>query len=75
MTKTDLYVFQWISDLGGADTRLKELLILLKDEYNITCIPNDEFRLGEKHNTDFLDHYGIKYCMPKDLPENMEVID
>jgi glycosyltransferase involved in cell wall biosynthesis len=70
--KTDLYVFQWISDLGGADTRLKELLILLKDDFNITCIPNDEFRLKEKHNTDFLDNLGIKYCMPKDLPSNLE---
>lgn len=70
--KTDLYVFQWISDLGGADTRLKELLILLKDEFNITCIPNDEFRLGEKHNTDFLDSIGVKYCMPSSLPEKME---
>jgi glycosyltransferase involved in cell wall biosynthesis len=70
--KTDLYVFQWISDLGGADTRLKELLILLKDDFKITCIPNDEFRLKEKHNTDFLDLHGIKYCMPSDLPKNME---
>ncbi len=68
--KTDLYVFQWISDLGGADTRLKELLILLKDDFNITCIPNDEFRLSEKHNTDFLDSLGVKYCMPKVLPKN-----
>lgn len=70
--KTDLYVFQWISDLGGADTRLKELLILLKDEFNITCIPNDEFRLKEKHNTDFLDYLGIKYCMPENLPKGIE---
>lgn len=70
--KTDLYVFQWISDLGGADTRLKELLILLKDEFDITCIPNDEFRLGERHNTDFLDRHGIKYCMPESLPKKME---
>lgn len=70
--KTDLYVFQWISDLGGADTRLKELLILLKDQFNITCIPNDEFRLKEKHNTDFLDSLGVKYCMPGSLPERME---
>lgn len=68
--KTDLYVFQWISDLGGADTRLKELLVLLKDDFNITCIPNDEFRLGEKHNTDFLDAHGVKYCMPAALPKN-----
>lgn len=72
MTKTKLYVFQWISDLGGADTRLKELLILLKDEFDITCIPNDEFRLKEKHNTDFLDFHGIKYCMPSSLPAKME---
>lgn len=67
--KTDLYVFQWISDLGGADTRLKELLVLLKDDFNIICIPNDEFRLGEKHNTDFLDSLGVKYCMPSGLPK------
>lgn len=70
--KPNLYVFQWISDLGGADTRLKELLILLKHDFNITCIPNDEFRLGEKHNTDFLDFHGIKYCMPSSLPKKLE---
>jgi len=70
--KTDLYVFQWISDLGGADTRLKELLVLLKDDFNITCIPNDEFRLKEKRNTDFLDSLGVKYCMPESLPDKVE---
>lgn len=70
--KTDLYVFQWISDLGGADTRLKELLVLLKDDFNITCIPNDDFRLKEKKNTDFLDSLGVKYCMPSSLPSNIK---
>lgn len=70
--KEKIYVFQWISDLGGADTRLKELLILLKDEFDITCIPNDEFRLKEKHNTDFLDSIGIKYCMASELPSKMD---
>lgn len=70
--KPNLYAFQWISDLGGADTRLKELLVLLKDDFNITCIPNDEFRLGEKHNTDFLDSLGVKYCMPSDLPKRLD---
>ena len=69
--KTDLYVFQWISDLGGADTRLKELLILLKDDFNVTCVPNDEFRLKEKHNTDFLDLHGINYCARQNLPKEM----
>jgi len=61
MLKPSLYVFQWISDLGGADTRLKDLLLLLKNDFDITCIPNDDFRLKEKHNTDFLDKNGIKY--------------
>lgn len=69
---TNLYVFQWISDLGGADTRLKELLILLKDKFNITCIPNDSFRLEEKHNTDFLDSHGIKYLMMENLPKKLD---
>lgn len=68
---TNLYIFQWISDLGGADTRLKELLILLKNNFNITCIPNDSFRLKEKHNTDFLDYHGIKYCLLEDLPQKL----
>jgi glycosyltransferase involved in cell wall biosynthesis len=70
--KPNLYVFQWISDLGGADTRLKELLVLLKDDFNLTCIPNDEFRLKEKHNTDFLDSLGAKYCMPSQLSGKLE---
>jgi glycosyltransferase involved in cell wall biosynthesis len=70
--KPNLYVFQWISDLGGADTRLKELLVLLKDDFNITCMPNDEFRLGERHNTDFLDSLGVKYCMPSGLPSKLD---
>ena len=50
--KPNLYAFQWISDLGGADTRLKELLVLLKDDFNITCIPNDEFRFHKTNGND-----------------------
>lgn len=68
---SNLFVFQWISDLGGADTRLKELLVLLKDDFDITCIPNDDFRLKEKHNTDFLDRHGIKYTSRSSLPKKL----
>ena len=69
--KEKIYVFQWISDLGGADTRLKELLILLKDRFDITCVPNDDFRLQEKHNTDFLDKHGISYVSFSSLPKQL----
>ena len=72
MIKPNLYIFQWISDLGGSDTRLKELLILLKNDFAITCVPNDEFRLNEKNNTDFLDSHGIKYSLMQNLPKKME---
>lgn len=51
---------------------MKELLVLLKDDFNITCVPNDDFRLKEKHNTDFLDSLGVKYGMPGDLPKKIE---
>ena len=68
---TSLYIFQWISDLGGADTRLKELLILLHKDYKITCIPNDDSRLKEKYNTDFLDKYGILYQSFDSLPKKL----
>ena len=71
-TNPSLYIFQWISDLGGADTRLKELLILLHKDFSITCIPNDDFRLNEKQNTDFLDNLGIQYCAASKLPKKLE---
>lgn len=70
--KENIYVFQWVSDLGGADTRLKELLILIKDDFNITLIPNDENRLKEKNNTDFLDKIGAKYCAQSNLPKKLD---
>ncbi len=70
--KEKLYVFQWISDLGGADTRLKELLILLKNDFDITVIPNDDFRLAEKHNTDFLDLHNISYCSYNSLNDKLD---
>ena len=72
MIKPNLYIFQWISDLGGADTRLKELLILLHNDFNITCIPNDDFRLSEEQNTKFLDNLNIKYCSISALPKKLD---
>ena len=33
----NIYFFQWISDLGGADTRLKDLIQCLKQTNNYNC--------------------------------------
>ena len=72
----NIYVFQWISDLGGADTRLKDLLKLLgkNKKYNVCCIPNDDIRFLEKKNIEFLHENNIDYTSWKCLPKKAEGI-
>jgi glycosyltransferase involved in cell wall biosynthesis len=74
--KKNIYFFQWVSDLGGADTRLKELIQLFSEtgEYNLFSIPNDNFRLSEKNNTDFLKQYNVKILSWEDLPAKTDGI-
>lgn len=69
--KKNIYFFQWISDLGGADTRLKELVQLLSEtgKYNLFSIPNDKERLDEKENADFLKSHGVNILSWDELPE------
>jgi len=70
----DIYFFQWVSDLGGADTRLKDLIKLFssKKEYKIYSIPNDDGRFSEKHNIDFFKKYNVTTLKWSDLPKKME---
>lgn len=70
--KPSLYIFQWPSDLGGADTRLRDIISLCAPSYSITVVPNDDFRLQEKQWTDWMDSLGVKYCMMDSLPEKLE---
>jgi glycosyltransferase involved in cell wall biosynthesis len=70
----NLFFFQWPSDLGGADTRLKDLIQGFNNskKYNLYCIPNDNGRLLEKHNTDFLDQNNVRYLSWEALPNKLE---
>jgi len=72
----NIYIFQWISDLGGADTRLKDLIKLLGNnkKYNIYCIPNDNMRFLEKDNIKFYNKYGIDYISWQTLPKKTDGI-
>jgi glycosyltransferase involved in cell wall biosynthesis len=72
----NIYIFQWISELGGADTRLKDLLKLFGSvkEFKVTCIPNDDFRFLEKHNIDFLLNNNIDFESFKTLPKKLDGI-
>jgi len=70
--KKPIYVFGWPSYLGGADTKLAHLLVLLHRDYCITVIPNHAFRLREQRWTRFMDRLGIRYGRWKDLPKRLE---
>jgi glycosyltransferase involved in cell wall biosynthesis len=75
MKKTKIYFFQWISELGGADTRLKELIQALssfKDEFEIFSIPNDDFRLTETENVNFLKENNVTPISWSDLPKKTD---
>jgi len=69
--KKNIYFFQWISNLGGADTRLKELIQLFSEtgKYNLFSVPNDKERLNEKENADFLKSHGVNILSWDELPE------
>lgn len=67
-----IYIFGWPSFLGGADTKLAHLLLLLHKEYRLTVIPNDAFRLKEKTWTRFMDRLGVRYARLRQLPKKLE---
>jgi glycosyltransferase involved in cell wall biosynthesis len=70
----NIYFFQWISDLGGADTRLKDLIKLfsLNKNYVLYSIPNDDFRLNEQENINFFNKYNVKVLSWSQLPKKLE---
>jgi glycosyltransferase involved in cell wall biosynthesis len=72
----NIYFFQWISELGGADTRLKDLIKLFSSQkkYKLYSVPNDDFRLKEEDNLNFLKKYNVSYLSWKDLPDKLDGI-
>ena len=66
----NIFFFQWPSDLGGADTRLKDLIqcFNFSKKYNLFCIPNDNFRLEEKGHVDFLKQNNVTILSWDTLP-------
>lgn len=70
--KIPLYIFGWPSFLGGADTKLAHLLVLLHNHCEITVIPNENRHLHNKIWTRFLDKYGIRYSMFDRLANKLE---
>jgi len=72
VSSNKLYVFQFPSFLGGADTKLVHSLRLWSKFMDITVVPNFEHQLQQKQWTDYLDNLGISYCSFKELPERLD---
>lgn len=69
--KPKLYVFGWPSFVGGADTKLAHLLVLLHEHCDITVIPNENRHLHNKTRTRFLDKLGVRYDLLECLPAKL----
>jgi hypothetical protein len=67
-----VFIFNWPSFLGGADTKLAHLVTLLHSSAEITVVPNEKERLLDQVWTDFLHQLGVKYALLEDLPVRLE---
>jgi hypothetical protein len=71
-TKPKFFIFGWPSFLGGADTKLAHLLVLLHDQCEITVVPNENRHIHNKIWTKFLDKLGVKYALFEKLPAQLD---
>lgn len=67
-----IYVFGWPSNLGGADTRLVHLLLLLSKSFQITVIPNDEYKILEGSWSGWMRSLGISVVPHRLLPGKLK---
>lgn len=71
MQKQHLYIFGWPSYLGGADTKLADLIELLYQDYNITIIPHFAHQLNDAHWVSYIKDRNSNICLLKDLPKKV----
>ena len=71
LEKPRIFIFGWPGFLGGADTKLAHLLILLYEHCDITVIPNENRHLHNKTWTKGLDKLGVKYTLIDRLPARL----
>jgi len=60
--------FGWPGDMGGADTKLAHLLLLLHKHVSFTVVPNVSDQLKETKWREFLHSLGVRTCLTDQLP-------
>ena len=72
MIKPRVYIFGWPGYVGGADTKLHHLLLLLHECCEITVVPNEARHLKDETWTRLLDNLAVRYALLDDLPTKLE---
>ena len=67
-----LYLFGIPGKVGGAATKIRHLIYLLKEVFDVTVILNSASWLKNQVVVSFLKHQGVRYCLLKDLPRQLE---
>ncbi len=63
-----LYLFGTPGKVGGAATKIRHLILLLKDSFRVTVVLNHVSWLKNKEVAQFLAKQGVPCCLLKDLP-------
>src|ERR1043166_1241811 len=70
-SRPPLYLFNWPSNVGGADTKVTHLLLLLHRDFDITVVPNTREQLLQLRWRRFLKNLGVKAALLSDLPKKL----
>jgi glycosyltransferase involved in cell wall biosynthesis len=70
--KPKVFIFGWPSFVGGADTKLHHLMMLLHEDCDITLVPSHPRQLHQRLWTSLMEKLGVKYCRMEDLPPKLE---
>ncbi len=71
MARPNLFVFGVPGKIGGAATKIRHLIYLLKEVLDITVILNHLSWLKNQEVTQFLKRQGVRCCLVKDLPAQL----
>ncbi len=67
-----VYFFNWPSPVGGADTKLAHLLLLLGGQHEITVVPNDRRQMEQEEWVAWLARCGCRAALLDGLPDRLD---
>jgi glycosyltransferase involved in cell wall biosynthesis len=72
--KPNLYLFGVPGKVGGAATKIRHLILLLRHDFKITVVSSNIAAAKDKDIRTFLQTIAVPFCLHKDLPEKTEGI-